>query len=64
MLVFCHTVLSVSCSLLRKDRTLSFLVYDVFLCFCHFTIWCPGADELLDCNDSRSLPSSSHTVSN
>ena len=33
------------------------LVCDVFLCFCHFTMWCPGSDVVLDCIDSGSLPS-------
>ena len=34
------------------------LVCDVFLCFCHFTMWCPGSGVVLDCIDSGSLPSS------
>ena len=24
------------------------LVCDVFLCFCHFPIWCPGSGVVLD----------------
>ena len=35
------------------------IVCDVFLCFCHFPIWCPGFCVVLDCIDSCSLPSSS-----
>ena len=30
---------------------------DVFLCFCHFPIWCPGLGVVFDCIDSWSLPS-------
>ena len=33
-------------------------VCDVFLCFCHFIIWCPGSSLVLDCIDSRFLHSS------
>ena len=29
-----------------------------FLVLCHFPMWCPGAGVVLDCIDSRSLPSS------
>ena len=36
------------------------LVCDVFLCFCHFPIRCPGSGVVLDCVDSRYLPSSFH----
>ena len=28
------------------------LVCDVFLCFCHFPIWCLGSGVVLDCIDS------------
>ena len=48
----CHAVLSVLCSLLDS------LVYGVFLCICHFPIWCPGSGVVFDCIDSWSLPSS------
>ena len=29
-----------------------FLVCDVFLCFCHFPIWCPRSGDVLDVIDS------------
>ena len=32
------------------------LVFGVFLCFCHFPMWCPGSGVVLDCIDSWSLP--------
>ena len=44
--------------LLGKGWPLGFLVCDVFLCFCHFPMWCPGTGVVLDCIDSRFLPSS------
>ena len=28
------------------------LVCDVFLCFCHFPMWCPWSGAVLDCIDS------------
>ena len=28
------------------------LVCDVFLCFCHFLIWCPESGVVFDCIDS------------
>ena len=31
-------------------------VCDVFLCFCHFLMWCPGSGVVLDCIDFCSLP--------
>ena len=31
--------------LLRKGWPLCFLVCDVFLCLCHFPIWCPGLER-------------------
>ena len=34
------------------------LVCNIFLCFLHFPMWCPGSGEILDCIDSWSLPSS------
>ena len=37
--------------LLGKDWPLGSLVFDVFLCFCHFPIWCPGLGVILDCVD-------------
>ena len=56
--------------LLGKGLPLDSLVCDVFLCFCHFPIWCFGSGMELDCIDSWSLPSflllqfSSFNVSN
>ena len=44
--------------LLGKGWPLGSLVCDVFLCFCHFTLWCPGSGVVLDYIDSWSLPSS------
>ena len=35
--------------LLGKSWPLGSLVCDVFLCFCHFSMWCPGSDVVLDC---------------
>ena len=34
--------------LLGKNWSLGFLVADVFLCVCHFPIWCPGSGVVLD----------------
>ena len=50
-----HTVLSVPCSLVvtcRRRADLLALLYDAFLCFCHFPIWCPGSGVVFDCMDS------------
>ena len=42
-----------TCShLLGKRRSLNSPKCDVFLCFCHFPIWCPGSGAVLDCIDS------------
>ena len=38
--------------LLGKGWPLGSIVYDVFLCFCHFPIWCPGSGVAFDCIDS------------
>ena len=51
----CKSVLSVPSSPVvtcweRAD--LLALVFDVFLCFCHFPIWCPGSGVVFDCSDS------------
>ena len=27
-------------------------ICDVFLCFCHFPMWCPGSGVVFDCIDS------------
>ena len=35
--------------LLGKGLPLGSLVCDVFLCFCHFPMWCPGSDVVPDC---------------
>ena len=60
-----HTGLSVSfCSLqpcghlLGKGWPLGSLLCDVFMCLCHFLIRYPGSGVVLDCIDSRYLPSS------
>ena len=39
-------------------------VCDVFLCFCHFPIWCLGSGMVLDCIDSWSLASFFYCNSN
>ena len=39
----------------RKGLTSWLYVYDVLLCFCHFPIWCPRSDVVLDCIDSWSF---------
>ena len=44
--------------LLGKGKPLGSLVFDVFFCFCHFPMWCPGSGVFLDCINSCSLPSS------
>ena len=41
-----------------KGWPLGSLVFDVFLCFYRFPMWCPGLGVVLDGIDSRSLPSS------
>ena len=38
--------------LLGKGLPLSSLVFDVFLCFCHLSMWCPGSSVELGCIDS------------
>ena len=38
--------------LLGKGWSLSSLVCDVFLCYSHFPMWCPGSGLVLDCIDS------------
>ena len=49
----CHTVLSVLCSLVVTcwERVGS-LVYVVYVCFCHISIWFPRSGVVLDCIDS------------
>ena len=57
-LLYC---LSVPCSLVGtccERADLLALSYFVFLCYCHFPIWCHSLCVILDCVDSRSLPSS------
>ena len=39
-------------NLLAKDWHFDSLVRFVFLCFCHFSIWCPESGEIPDCNYS------------
>ena len=38
--------------LLGKGWPLGSLVCDVFLCYCHFPMRCPGSGVVLDCIDS------------
>ena len=38
--------------LLGKGLSLGSLVSDVFLCFCHFPMWCPVLGVVLNCIDS------------
>ena len=49
-----HTALSVSCGLEATCVALRSPVRrgNVFLCFCHFPIWCLGSGVVLDCIDS------------
>ena len=44
--------------LLGKGWPLGSLVFDVYLCFCHFPIWCLGSGVVLVCIDPWYLPSS------
>ena len=37
--------------LMRNGWPLGSLVCDVFLCFCHFPMWCSGSGVVLDCID-------------
>ena len=46
-----HNVLSVHCNL-GKRLTSWLFVCDVFLCFCHFPIWCPRSLMVFDCINS------------
>ena len=64
LLFLCHVCLCMSSCLflvqpcdylLGKGWPLGSLVCDVFLCFCHFPIWCPGSGVLLDSMDSWCL---------
>ena len=45
-------------SLAGKGLAFGSLVCDVFLCYCHFPMWCPGSGVVLDCIDSLFLLSS------
>ena len=52
----CHTGLSVLCSLVVTCWERAYLVallrmMDVFVCFCHFPLWCPGSGVVFDCID-------------
>ena len=49
-----YTLVSVSCSLVPAGKGLNFgsLVCCVFLCLCHFSIWCSGSGKVLGCIDS------------
>ena len=35
-----------------RVKPLGSLVCDVFLCFCHFPMWCTGSGAVLECIDS------------
>ena len=48
----CHAVLSVPCLIVVavwKKADLLALVCDVFVCVCHFPIWCTGSGVVFDC---------------
>ena len=51
----CHSVLSLSCSLLvtswERADPLDLLYMLCSLRFCHFPIWCPVSGVVVDCND-------------
>ena len=54
----CHSFVSVNCGFVvtcRVRANLWSLACDVLLCFCHFLLWYPGSDVVLDCIDSLSL---------
>ena len=58
-LVCCHVCSLQPCyHLLGKGSSLGSLACCVFLCFCHFPIWCSRSGVVLDCIDSRYLFSS------
>ena len=47
--VFCY-VISCRLIIICCDRiSLLALIWIVFICFCHFPIWCSGSCEVLDC---------------
>ena len=51
----CLIAMSFSCSLvviLWERAGLFALLYVMFFCVCHFPMWCPGSDVVLDCTDS------------
>ena len=50
MLFFCS--LQHCGNLLAMDKLLGSPVCDVFLCFCHFPMWCPGSGVLFECINS------------
>ena len=48
----CHAFMSVHCSLevtCWERANLLVLLYVMFLCFCHFPLWCPGSGVVPDC---------------
>ena len=49
---YCHVV-----TCWERADLLADLYVIMFLCFCHFPIWCPGLGAVLDCINSWSLPS-------
>ena len=57
-LPYCNVCFLQPCGhLLGKGRPLGLLECDVFLCFCHFLILCPGSGGVLDYINSGFLPS-------
>ena len=59
MFRICRAVLYVHCCLVAtcwERADLLALVYDVLMCFYHFTMWYPVSGVVLDLIDSRSLP--------
>ena len=58
-LSYCLVFLLQPCGhILGKGWPLDSFVCDVFLCFCHFHIWCPGSVMILNSIDSWYFPSS------
>ena len=50
-----HAIASVHCCLVAtfwEKAGLLALVFDVYLCFCHYPMWYPVSGVVLDCIDS------------